>query len=183
MADKSVNNWWNKVHSFFVSTADASLGASAAETSLIGTGVGNLTLPDSFFQVGRMIRINLRGRLTTTTPTPTITYKFKLGSTVIASATGAMNASLTNKFWEAYIDIACRSTGSSGSVIGQGMFRYNISAATQQAWEMVNTAAVTVSTTQANAVDFTAQYSITYGGSIVGTNAQLEFMHGPSPST
>lgn len=109
----------------FTQTADKTVTNTTTETSIIGTGVGILTLPSGFFIAGRSIRIKLSGILTTPATPGNVLIKVKLGSTVIASATTSnfVSNAVTDVFDFETI-ITCRTTGGSGTVMSNGLVTY-----------------------------------------------------------
>jgi len=160
-------------------TPGATVTAAAAETSLFGTGVGSLTLPANFFDVGRTIRVRLTGYNSTDATTPgTLTINIKVGGTTVMT-TGARTPSvgLTNDYVDIIADIVCRSVGAPGSVIGQGkMTRVTSTGGGSTLWGMVATATTAATTTGTLAVDVTATWSLAVN-SITITNAVLEAIH------
>lgn len=115
----------------FTQTADKTVANTTTETSIVGTGVGGLTLPANFFVAGKTIRIALSGVYSTVAVTgDTVTIKVKYGSTVLAlKATSALVTGGTNLFWGAEILVICRSTGGSGTVQVSGGVEYQIASA------------------------------------------------------
>lgn len=165
----------------YVSTADATVANTATETTLIGTGVGTLTLPANFFIAGRTIRIQARGYFSSTNLGPTLRLKIKLGSTVLLD-TGAQALALlaaTTREWMVDAAITCRTIGASGSVIGQGLatlmdLASAVGSATSE--EMSNVGgATTIDTTATQAVGTTAQWgTASASNTITCTNFTLE---------
>ena len=98
--------------------ASASADGAALTNTLTATsilhGSGIATLPAGALQVGSMIKVTLRGRISTVVTTPgTLTFDMRLGG-VIVSAFGAtalnVNAQ-TNASWEATIIGIVKSVG------------------------------------------------------------------------
>lgn len=104
----------------FIETANAVLANSNAETSIIGTGVGSLTLPAGFFSVGKSVRLTAFGFISTT-GTPTITIKFKLGAVTICATAAITTASgLATALLAIDLVLTCRTIGATGTVIAAG---------------------------------------------------------------
>lgn len=144
----------------FVATADKATSGTAA-ISMLGTGVGSLTLPANFFTVGKTLKIYMTGTLTTAAAPGTVTLIAKLGSvTICTSAATTPTVSLTNVQWTLEVSMTCRTTGASGTVVGTGRLTYGTTMATIA---MPATAAVTVNTTTSNAVAVTSTNSIASG--------------------
>jgi hypothetical protein len=145
-----------------VTTTSVSSTTTAETKSLIGTVSGSFTCMPGFMTVGRKLRLKLSGVITTGATAGTITFQVKFAGTVIAS-TGAVapTISQTNKYWEAEIDVVCRTTGPTGTLFVQGKVSL-MNAATPAAmvtWPVRGNsadppAAVTVDTTATSLVDF-----------------------------
>lgn len=105
----------------FVATADKTIANSNAETSLIGTGVGSMTLAAGYFNTaGRSLLLKGSGFISTT-GTPTVNIKLKLGSTVICATGAVATASgLALALLSFDILLTCRTTGVTGTVIASG---------------------------------------------------------------
>src|SRR5438132_7258360 len=103
-------------------TADGSALASSASLTDISP-TPNLVLPANYLYVGAALRVRARGRFSTTgTPTLLVgVYYGAVAGTVIVS-TGAITtvSGAANVTWSIDVDIICRTTGSSGTVIGIG---------------------------------------------------------------
>jgi len=72
----------------FSQTANVTVANTTTETTLVGSGVGSLSLPANFFTVGRTIRIRAMGSFGYTA-TPTVLLRVYAGATNIGG-TGAM---------------------------------------------------------------------------------------------
>lgn len=146
----------------FTQTADKTVASSTSETSIVGTGVGGLTLPANFFVAGKTIRVTMSGVYSTVAVTgDTVTVKIKYGSTVLASkATTALVTGGTNLAWFSDVLITCRSTGASGSVQVSGGVRYQIASSAIIEDELNNAVATTtLDTTASGLLDVTVTHS------------------------
>lgn len=143
----------------YIATASQNRNNTAAENSIVGTGVGSLTLPANYYSgAGKALYVTASGYYGNT-GTPTLNIKLKHGSTVLAQ-TGAITTSTgaTNWAWHFRGVVTCRSTGASGTVDIQGEFIIQtLASGTSSAaiYSMVNTSAVTIDTTVTQAVDLT----------------------------
>lgn len=167
----------------FQQTADATVGSSIVEATIIGTGLGTLTLPANFFTVGRGIRISGYGFYTTKNGGPgTLRIRVKLGTTVVLDTTAN---SVTNNVSPARLWmiepalITCRTTGNPGTVQGQG----NVEFATTHAGSFdddfgPNTAVVSLDTTSAHTIDVTAEWSVSDpANTMTSTNFVVEVLN------
>jgi hypothetical protein len=167
----------------FSGTADKTVANTASETSLIPTGVGSATLAADAFSVGRVLKIRLAGKYSSKgTPAGNITLKIKLGSTVVnASAAHAVDASETDQSWRMEVCITCRTTGATGTVIGQTAWEHaalNAGNTGMEVAQMVATGVVTINTTTSLAVDATAQWSTADASNTITTTCcQIEWLN------
>jgi hypothetical protein len=139
----------------FLATAVATVANVDTEQSLIGTGIGNLTLPANVLRAGKMQLHDLLGFISCT-GTPTLNIKLKLGSTVIA-ATGAvtLESGLTLAVLSLRAILRCVTVGSPGTVIASGMVGIGTKVFNLYP---VSGAAVNVDTATALAIGITGQW-------------------------
>lgn len=146
----------------FQQTASVTVGNTAAETTLVGSGVGSVTLPANFFIVGRTLRVRAAGVISTAAGPGTLNIRIKFGATTIVT-TGDVTpvASLSSRRWELQNLITCRTTGATGTVIASGDFGVMPTAQGSIArWEaMTGTSTVTIDTTATQACSVTADWS------------------------
>ena len=164
----------------WVKTSATTLSAFTAAASLIGavgTGVGTLTLPAGILKVGRQIRLTMRGHYGSTAAAPTLNFLASLGGTTVVTS-GAISmttATMAARPWHMEIDFTCRATGSSATVIGNGIVLGHNTVAVQNSWLMVGTAAVNVNTSVTNAFDITVACSVNAANNNITCNhATLE---------
>lgn len=158
----------------FTQTNTVTVANTTTETALTGTGVGSLTLPANFFLAGKTLRLRMWG-YHSSTGNPTITARVKLGSTTICTMTGSSGNSSTDTF-EVWADITCRTTGATGTVFGQGVYREVHGSGLIAGSD--NTATTTVDTTTSQAVSITVQWGAAdSGNTISATNFTLEVLN------
>ena len=135
---------------------------TTTETTLILTNEGALTIPASFLVPGRTLRVRAKGYFSTNNPAVTLTLEVKLGSlTVCTSGAQTPTASLASRYWELDTDITCRVKGASGTLFGQGAFKYMAAATGAPTWwEMRNTAVGSLDTTFSHPFDITATWGV-----------------------
>lgn len=142
----------------FTGTANANVVNTVTETTLIGSGIGSLALPANFFVIGKTIRFTLKGGIETS-GTPTLRIRIKLGSTTILDTTATTLAAITGtQLFEINGELTCRTTGASGTIMGEGRFNYFMTATTMTPVSMYLGTAVTVDTTAAQTLDITAEW-------------------------
>jgi len=143
----------------FTATASAT-AAVAADTSIIGSGVGTVTLPANFFVAGKTVRIKAYGHMTDATMGGSVEVKLKLGATTLATS-GAQSPGIlvTDAGWEIEAVITCRTTGASGTVFAQGRMLINDNSSSSYlpfAFWMTNTGTDTIDTTASLAIGLTS---------------------------
>lgn len=108
----------------FVQTATVSVIANDNETTLIGAGTGSLTIPANTMAVGKNYRLTIRGTYGTDATNPAQqNWRVYLGGTlIVASGNAGLGTNRVDKVFVTQVDITCRTTGSSGTVMAVGMF-------------------------------------------------------------
>ena len=146
-----------------VGTSSPAVANTATETTLVPTVTGSVTLAANYFVAGKGIRLTCRGLLSTAAVPGTLRIRVRLGGiggTVIYDTTAKTpTGSLADTLWELSGVIVCRTTGGTGTVMGQSNFSHEGAAAgVVESWPMVNTAAVTIDTTASQAVNIAAEW-------------------------
>lgn len=112
------NNYVKTINAstLFTQTSIQSISNTNAETTLIGSGHGTLTLPANSMITGKTYRIKIRGEIGTVLK-PSTTVAIKLGSTTLYTDSTTLSTTLAStNFFDLEYDITCVSTGSTGSV-------------------------------------------------------------------
>ena len=145
----------------FISLSTGQVVSTTTETTLIGAGVGSLTFPANTLFIGRTLRIQMTGVISTAAVPGTLRIKIKLGSTVILDTSAQTpTASVTNLIWRLDAVITVRTVGSVDTVIGQATFEYQATAlAALVTWGMTQTAALTTALNTSHTLDVTAQWN------------------------
>lgn len=139
------------------------------ETSLIGTGVGSLSVPANFFQVGDSFAAKLCGNLSCNNG-QTIHIRVKSDGTTIADAGVFVMKKTTNKHFELIIDFTVTKIGVSGvaELFTNGQYRYNHD--TQGELSGTNFALITTTifdTTVLNALSITAEWGAASASNLI----------------
>ena len=147
---------------FFTSSATVTVANTTTETTLLGAGIGSLTIPASFFVVGKTIRLRMYGVYSTEAVPITLRIRIKLDSSNYGDTTAITTAgSLSNRFWCIEMIMTCRSTGAGGSVFTQAYFLHQdnaVATAAPSMWTMSQSGAQGIDTTDAKTVEVTAQW-------------------------
>ena len=141
----------------YAQTADsATLTNTTTETSIIGTGVGSLTIPANTFAVGDSYHAKIGGVISAQNGDD-ITLTIKSDSTTLAT-TGAMDLeAVTSMAWECEFDFTIRAIGASGQITTNGNFAYNRNTGTLEGYVFQDT--VTFDTTVDNTIDICGQWA------------------------
>jgi hypothetical protein len=151
--------------------------ATILESSLIGTGVGTLSVPANGFQIGGSFQASLDGILSCV-GTATLHIHVKTLAGVILADTGiiAMDTT-TSKSWLLNLYFTIRNIGATtvASISSGGLFSYIKNAGTNfEGYVLSNINNTTFDTTIANTLIVTAQWNTTNAGnSIYSTNFTL----------
>jgi hypothetical protein len=164
----------------YTQTTSATVVNTVTETTLVNaTGaVGSVTLAANALTAGKSVRIRARGTYGINgSNTPSI--KVKLGSTTLSTSVGAIF--LTTSGTPTFVidfEFCCRSTGASGSVIGQGGVAWNaFSGAGTLTPSLGMGSAATVDTTAALALDLTVTWgTASASNTITVTNLTVEVL-------
>jgi hypothetical protein len=151
--------------------------ATIVESSLIGTGVGNLSVPANGFQIGDSFQASLDGILSCV-GTATLHIHIKTLSGVILADTGIINMdAATSKSWFLNLYFTIRTIGATtvASISSGGLFSYIKNASTNfQGFTLGTINNTTFDTTISNTLVVTAQWNTTNAGnSIYSTNFTL----------
>jgi len=159
--------------------AQTSLSATitgTTETSIIGTGVGGLTVPANSFSVGDSFHAKIGGLIGDTSNGDDITIRIKTGGVILAS-TGLFTLDNTQSIasggegWECELDFTIASLGVLGEICTNGNFAYTktgdkkVSGTVFQDVQRINT-------TVANTLDITVEWNQT-GTEIYSANFVL----------
>lgn len=116
---------WRETLDGSVAVADGPTLTTIGAASCLPTA-NIITLPTNFFKIGKKLRIEAHGRISTAITTPgTVRFDVRLGGTVVWDS-GAIaletSATHTNMPWWLEIDLTCRAQGSgtSANLMGSG---------------------------------------------------------------
>jgi len=146
----------------FAQTANSTtITATTSELTLIGGGVGSLTVPANGFQVGDSFRLDMGGVMSAQNGN-TITIRLKSGSVSLGSSGALTMPGITNQVWYLTTTFTIRAIGAAGvaSIVSLSQFHIlKAASGTQEgfAWNVVNS--TTFDTTTSNTLNITAQFS------------------------
>lgn len=145
----------------FSQTATQTIANTGTATTILSTGVGSLTLPANFFTAGRTLRVEVGGVFSTLITPGNLTVVAKLGSVTIGTVViSNLLASASNNAFSGQCDIACRTTGASGTVMLNGEITYEVGVLLRGSAALTNSGATsTIDTTATQVVNITAQWA------------------------
>jgi len=181
-AYNSASKYWEiRLKNFFVATASATVTNTTTETSIVGTGLGNQTLPADFFVAGKTIRVRVMGVYGTQAVPISLRIRVNLTNssdvvvTVLDTAAQVPSGSLSNRLFDVEGLIVCRTTGATGTVFAQGHFLHAVSVTDFVDWDMENSAVSTIDTTLTQKVNVTAQWAVGVAASDTITGSVVIF--------
>jgi len=128
---------------------------TTTETSIIGTGVGGLTVPANTFQVGSSYHGKIGGVISNQN-NDTIIVRIKTGSTILASTGTITLSTATTQGWECELDFTIATIGATGSMCTNGNFAYNRNSGSLEGFVFQDVQ--TIDTTIANTLDITVEW-------------------------
>jgi len=136
-------------------TQSATLTNTTTETSIIGTGVGSLTIAANGYVVGDSYHAKIGGVISAQN-NDTITIRIKKGSTVLATTGTLTLEAVTGMAWECEIDFTVAAIGATGSMCTNGNFAYNRDTGSLEGFVFQDVE--TFDTTIANTLEITAEW-------------------------
>jgi hypothetical protein len=158
---------------------DGTALANTTTATSILPAAAKYTLPANFFAIGRVLRVNMWGRVSNIVTTPgTLTLDVRFGSTVVFNG-GAMSLNTTaktNVTWRAIMMLTCRAIGggTTANLMGTGDWTSEsaVSSAANTANDIMMPASVPAvgtgfDSTASQAVDIFATWSIANAGNSI----------------
>lgn len=116
-------------HGNYAQTVVSATITGTTETSIVGTGVGSLTVPANAFSVGDSYHAKIGGLIGDTSNGDEITIRIQAGGTVLAT-TGLFILDITQSIssggegWECELDFTIATIGDRGTICTNGNFAY-----------------------------------------------------------
>lgn len=128
---------------------------TTTETSIVGSGVGSLTVPANTFQVGDSFHAKIGGKISAQNGDD-ITIRIKTGATVLAT-TGVITLSpVTALGWECELDFTLATIGATGDICTNGNFAYTRNTGGLEGYVFQDVQPI--DTTVANTLDITVEW-------------------------
>lgn len=162
--------------------ASVTVANTVTTTSIISaTGAqGSVTLPANFFSAsGVALKIRVWG-IHSASGNPTIDWKVSIGGTTVLDTTAVTSGNSTNQAFDIDAVITCRTTGTTGTVFGQGKYIEVGNAL----FPMSNTGTQTINTTISNVIDINVTWgTASASNTLTATNVVLQGVFGAAAPT
>ena len=145
----------------YAQTANSATINTVGEQSIVGTGVGSLSIPANAFAVGDSFHGKMGGIINATGGggRSEFTIKIKTGTTILAS-TGVFDLDIsTNQGWEVELDFTIAAIGSTGTICTNGNFAYTKDG-NRQVYGYIFQDVQPIDTTASNTLDVTVEWNV-----------------------
>lgn len=160
-------------YGLFAQTADSiAVTATTTESSLIGTGVGTLSVPPNGFSIGDSFIASLGGTISAVN-NATLTIRVKSNGVILSDSGALVLDATTNNDWALQIRFTIRNIGGAGvaSIISSDDFTYVRDSGDNYGGNIQNSINnTTFNTTIGNTLVITAQWNTTNAGNSIFTN-------------
>lgn len=146
-------------------TAQGTTINTTGEQSLVGTGVGSLSIPADAFAVGDSFHAKIGGKINATGGggRSEIIIRIKTGTTILAT-TGVFDLdTATDQGWECELDFTIAAIGATGSICTNGNFAYTKDGS-RQVYGYIFQDVEAIDTTVSNTLDITAEWDVLNSG-------------------
>lgn len=160
--DKYVSNPYGYLSRLYTQTSSSTpVTNTLSESSLLGVGLGTLTVPANGFKVGDSFHAIATGHINTVN-NHNLRVRVKAGAVILADTGNIIMAGSTNKHWKLELFFTVRTVGASGvaSIATGGTFMYTKDAS--NAFEGTNFSTETTTgfnTLISNTLSITAEWS------------------------
>ena len=160
-------------YGLYAQTADSAvITATTVESSLIGAGVGTLSVPANGFSIGDSFVVKLSGKISSVN-NANVEIRIKTLGAITLVDTGLIELSATtNKDWVLEINFTIRSLGTqtNASISSSGLFSYVSDASTNYQGDVFsNINNTTFNTTIPNTLSVTAQWDTNNAGNSISS--------------
>ena len=153
------------LYGLYSQTVQSATINTVGEQSIVGSGVGALTVPGGFFTVGDSYHGKIGGVINSTGGggASEITVRIKSGAVILASTGSFALDNATNEGWECELDFTIATIGATGTICTNGNFAYtktNDKKVSGTVFQDVQT----IDTTASNTLDITVEWDTLNGG-------------------
>lgn len=145
------------------------ISATTVESTLIGNGVGTLSVPANGFKVGDSFSLKITGHIDCV-GTATLEIRVKTGSVVLADTGVIALDTSTNRHWQLELNFTIRQIGAAGtaSIISSGLFGYiKNSGVNFEGSNFITENNTTFDTTIQNTLNVTGQWNTNNAGNAI----------------
>lgn len=103
----------------FVQTADQIVANTVTETTILGTGVGTLTIPANVLKVGSLISCKVEG-IVSDTANPSLRIRAKIGGVIIVDSGAVVLGGTANDHFALDVQMVVRAIGATGKLMSTG---------------------------------------------------------------
>jgi hypothetical protein len=150
------------VYGLFSQTGDSvSVSGTTTESTIVGAGVGSLSVPANGFSVGDSFNVSVLGHISSKN-NDTLTIRVKSGSVVFGVMGPVTMSQSNNKHFDLQIYFTIRNIGAAGtaSILAGGQFNYSKDASFSfEGADFTTLNNTTFDTTISNTLNITAQWS------------------------
>jgi hypothetical protein len=161
---ENVLNPFKKVYGLFSQTSDSVVvSGTTTESTLIGSGLGTLSVPENGFNIGDSFNAKISGIISSSN-NDTIRIRVKSGSVILLDSDLQTTITLSNSLWEMYVGFTIREVGVSGiaSINSSGTFHTTKkNSTTIEGFSFRTLNNTTFDTTISNTLDVTIQWGST----------------------
>jgi hypothetical protein len=142
----------------FTQTNTITVADTATSTTLLGTLIGNSTLPANFFAVGKTIKIFVSGTYNQDAGSEVCALKLTIGGVAVGTITFTHSGGLTTVYYDAEFTLTCRTIGASGTLQFLGIGRLNHTGSSLLNYFQVSSTSASINTTGTLAIDLQADW-------------------------
>tara|TARA_R110000751_G_scaffold287639_1_gene392462 strand:+ start:144 stop:851 length:708 start_codon:yes stop_codon:yes gene_type:complete len=153
------------LYGLYAQTVTSATINTTGEQSILGTGIGTLSVPADAFVVGDSFHGKIGGLINATGGggRSEITLRIKTGATVLAT-TGVFDLdNATNQGWECELDFTIATIGATGTICTNGNFCYTKNGS-RQVFGYIFQDVTTINTTVSNTLDITVEWDVLNSG-------------------
>jgi hypothetical protein len=149
----------------------AVVSGTTTETSILGTGIGSLTIPPNSFKLGDTFEFNIKGVISAHN-NDNWRFRIKSGSVLLAESLPISMPTITGKFFELNLTFVIRNIGATSvaDIVTHGAFSFNKNSSNAyEGQDFIDQQNTLFDTTISNTLDVTVQYSSTNIGNSIET--------------
>jgi hypothetical protein len=147
----------------------AVVSGTTTETSILGTGIGSLSIPANAFKLGDSFQCNIKGVISAHNNDHWI-FRIKSGSVILAQSLPITMPTISGKFFELDLTFVIRNIGAPtvADIVTHGSFCFNKNSSNNyEGQDFIDQQNTLFDTTIPNTLDVTVEYSsLNFGNSI-----------------